>query len=399
MGQTNSKRAEPRYDIFPQTFTTRQHLILLHIFAIVVHVTSAILGSILVSQDETLNVNVIAPLFKYVTGTSGVFLEPTPKTMFTVAILWPPIAVEWITASFHILYIAQLSSRSFDEFIKKYVASSSSLNPLRWTEYAITATMMSAFGSIAIGMHDFYFFLKMLSSGIALQSVGYVLENLSTLEERERLKDMYIKLKDEYIKLKGDYDNDAETILVLRNSTFVLRDVARDLKKREGRLFNLLWWLVGFFLNISSVLTLLWQTFASDLGDALWLYVANSVPFALWFNTFGYIAQQSYRRWRQFADPYFVEKYYILLSLSTKVAVFWLSFGTFRQITESNGAISSSGVNWPAVRYCAMLLPALWLVTYAIFDAIQWRRFVRYATMQEYDLEPFGHKKKNIWKR
>lgn len=40
---------------------------------------------------------------------------------------------------------------------------------LRRVEYANTATLMSAFGSIAIGIDDFYYFLKMIFSGVCLQ--------------------------------------------------------------------------------------------------------------------------------------------------------------------------------------------------------------------------------------
>ena len=130
-------------------------------------------------------------------------------------------------------------------------------------------------------------------------------------------------------------------------------------------------------LNISNVVVIMWQTFASKLGSSLWIYVANSVPFALWFNTFGIVAQLEYRKWRQFGDRYFVEKYYIILSLSTKIAVFWISLSTFRQVLEDNNVVLKAGVRWDVVRYMAMILPASWLVGFSIVDALQWRAYRR----------------------
>jgi hypothetical protein len=363
MGSSHSRHKAPILPpVPPQTFTSKRHLIVLHSIAIALHLTSGSLGAYLVSTTKAVNVDIIVPYFAYVTGKLGVFIEPVPETIFTVSILWPPVAVEFITAFFHVIYIMLLALPSWDAFVRRYVANTSSLNPLRWTEYAITATLMSSFGAIAVGITDFYLFLKMLSSGIALQSVGYILEVLSATEERTALKNVYTEYKD------------VDPAIGKK-----LKRVAHALRRREQRIFRLLWWVVGFFLNITNVLILLWQTFASRLGDALWLYIANSVPFAVWFNTFGYISQRTFEKWRQFEDPYFAEKYYIILSLSTKVAVFWLSFGTFREIIESNGAVAASGVSWEAVRYLAMFLPAAWVVVYATVDSIQWTKFVHRA--------------------
>ena len=387
MGQNQSKVVLP--PITPQNFTKKYELIFLHCVAITLHIVSGSLGALLSSSTPSLDVAVVAPFFSYVTGTSGVFVMPHPKTVFTVSILWPLVAVEFITAAFHILYIMQLALPKFEKFTRTYVADTSSINPLRWTEYAITATLMSAFGNIALGITDFYVFLKMISSGIALQSVGYIIELLSSNNERARLRVLYNE---------DQRDNGSDTDLCLE-----LKSIAIQLKKREERVYRLLWWFIGSLLNFMNVAILLTQTFGSDLGDALWLYVANSLPFAFWFNTFGYIAQKTYERWRQFADPYFSEKYYILLSVSTKIAVFWLAFGTFREIVETNGAIPKTSIRWDVVRYCAMILPATWLAVYSIVDARQWTRFVqRYARSNDDEyLEMFGtrrSKPKSIWR-
>lgn len=350
-----------------QDFTKKLELYILHGVAIVLHIVSGSLGAALAANTVDLNVNVIAPYFEYVTGTKGVYLKPTPTVIFTVAILWPPIAVEFITAAFHALYILPLASKPVDAFFRRYIADTSSLNPLRWIEYAITATLMSAFGTIAMGETDVFFFLKMIASGIGLQSVGYVLEVLSSRDERALLFHLYQENRASLV-----FPSPAETDLGR-----VLKEVALGLKKREARLYTILWWVIGFFLNITNVVVLLWQTFGSNLGSALGIYVANTLPFALWFQTFGIIAQLTFRRYKQFEDRFFSEKWYIILSLSTKIAVFWLALGTFRQIIEDNGAVARSGIRWDAVRYCAMILPAVWVIVYAVYDATTYTRRVK----------------------
>jgi hypothetical protein len=235
------------------------------------------------------------------------------------------LIVEFITAGFHCIYLAALLYDDVDFAIRQWVDTPSA-NPLRWVEYAITATTMSAFGSLAIGIADLYYFLKTVFSGVCLQVLGYSIEILDTVVDRE------------------------------------LRD----------RLFFVLYYVLGQLTNLPTIAILLYQIFASKTHSAFWLFLQNTLPFALWFNTFGIIAQLNYKKWRQFRDPYFTERWYILLSLSTKLAVFWLSFGTFKKITEDGGYSSNSGVNWNAVRYSAMSVPAAWVVLYAMYDGMVW---------------------------
>ena len=135
-----------------------------------------------------------------------------------------------------------------------------------------------------------------------------------------------------------------------------------------------MWWVIGSNLNLVNVGILLYQIFASDLGSNAHVFYENVVPFAVWFNTFGIVAQLTFRKWRQFADPNFSEKYYIVLSVSTKVAVFWLGFGSYRQILENNHSIPRTGLDWAAVRYSAIAIPACVLLGYVAYDAREWRR-------------------------
>jgi hypothetical protein len=258
------------------------------------------------------------------------------KRAFSVDILWPTVAVEFITAAFHCVYILQLLNRPFERFVRRWIVNTSSINSLRWVEYAITATMMMEFGSISMQINDVYYFIRSVSSGIALQFCGYCIELLDHKDERDR------------------------------------------------SLYRILWWVIGFSINISGVIVLLMQTFGSSLGNAFWYFVENTVPFALWFNTFGIVASFTYERRRQFVDAYFSEKYYIILSLSTKIAVFWLSYGTYRQIMEGNGVVGRTpNVDWFAVRLCAMLIPALWLIGYVAYDMIEWSKRFRWSKSEK----------------
>jgi hypothetical protein len=241
--------------------------------------------------------------------------------------------VEFITCFFHILYLLQIHWPTFGDFVERFV-STNSKNALRWVEYGITATIMMAFGNIAVGANDFYFFLKIVTNGFALQAIGYCIELLT-------------------------YDK-------------------RDKNAIDNRLFKILYNFIGLNLNIVNVFILLYHVFSSDTGSSYKYYIENCAPFGLWFQTFGIISYLSFYRYRQFKCINFTEKWYILLSLSTKVATFWLSFGTFRQILEDHKTVPSiQGVNWNAVRYCAMTIPAIIVIIYATLDWYRWKYVYR----------------------
>lgn len=105
------------------------------------------------------------------------------------------------------------------------------------------------------------------------------------------------------------------------------------------------------------------------------MFYYNVIPFSIWFQTFGIVARLAFRRWRQFRDRYFAEKWYVILSLSTKVTVFWLNYSTYRGISEDNGwAPRTPGVNWNVVRWLASYLPLAGVLLAAGADAVAWGR-------------------------
>jgi hypothetical protein len=281
--------------------------------AFAVHLFDGAVGLKLVETGDP-RVAVVQPLVEFVQNgtTSGLFLAPAPRTLFTASVLRPLVAVEFITAGFHLVYLLQLNSADFRDLVARWVGGGG-LNPLRWVEYAITATLMSAFGALNIGLNSFPYFLSLLSAGVALQVIGFVIELLD------------------------------------KNSA------------RDAALFSLLW-MQGTLLNLTNVGVLLFQLFASKTHTDVFYY--NVLPFAVLFNTFGAVARASFKKWRRFAEDEYTERAYILLSLSTKVAVFWLSFSTFRELIEARGFAPRAGVRWDVVRWFSAVGPLALLALY-----------------------------------
>jgi hypothetical protein len=63
-----------------------------------------------------------------------------------------------------------------------------------------------------------------------------------------------------------------------------------------------------------------------------------------------------------------------VLSLTTKHAVFWLSFSTYRGILEDNGVVSRTPlVNWTAVRYLASYGLMVVVIALGVYDGVSWQ--------------------------
>jgi hypothetical protein len=329
-------------------------LTILHIAAMVLHSTSAIAGAFITLSGDP-KVSVIAPLFEYTGGAD--FITPTPKVSFGTRILMPLVVVEAFTTAFHFIYLLALLEPEVQARIRRYVDTPSA-NPLRWVEYAITATLLSAFGAVAIGITNLYYFIKLLASGVALQAVGYAIELLDTLLPSPAVE--------EALALRA-YDRGVPDALAK-----AVEESLAAMRARRKSLFKVCF-AVGLLLFFPHIGIILYQIEASQTHSASTLFTENTVPFALWYSTFCIVSLLNYFKWRQFRDAKFTERWYILLSLSTKLAIFWLTFGTFRKIAEDGGFASRAGVNWNAVRYTAMAVPAGVVALYALYDAHAWR--------------------------
>jgi hypothetical protein len=288
---------------------TKSLLLWLHALAFVIHLVSGVLGYRLSLRGDP-TVPVVASTFRYGNVSAGEpVIVPRPTTWCNVHLLLGQTSVEFTTASFHLLYWVNLKSPRADAFCRAWFANTPSANPLRWIEYAITATLMFLFGNLGVGLTDAAYFLKSMTTGVALQACGYAIE---------------------------------------------LLDCKR---KADVRHFKIYFYVIGNLLNLVSVVSLLYQVFASDSGSAKNLYIQNTVPFALWFQTFGLVAYQAFYKTGKFADPWFAEKWYVLLSLSTKVATVWGSYATSLDVLTQHGAYPRVGVDWNAVRLCAITVP------------------------------------------
>jgi hypothetical protein len=304
-------------------------LIRLHVAAIIIHLVSGGFGVYFI-QTGNPHVDVIAPLFEFVTNPEpgDPFFISKPKTLFSVPILTPIVVVEFVTAFFHVIYTLALIFPGVDTFIRAKIINTPSTNPLRWIEYGITATAMASFGNLAIGITDFYVFIRNVTCGITLQGLGYLIEVI------------------------GPFHN---------NTQFPVK-----------KLYRGLYYFQGLLNNLPFVGILLYQTFASTTHGAFNIFLENCFPLAFWYNTFGVICQMSFFEWRQFSDPKYAEKWYIMLSLSTKVAIFWTEFATFKRITEDNGMSTKLGVDWDMIRYMALSLPAGLVFLVGVKDYFAW---------------------------
>ena len=295
--------------------------------ALVIHVVSGALGSALLKHGNP-EVPAIAPLFEYHTNGVGGLFTPTPRVIFRVGSLTSLVTFAWITAAFHVAYITQLYSPRFLAF-QNSVLGGGGVNPLRWVEFGVTATIMAAFGNLNIGISDFYLFLKVLCTGVALQMVGFVLE---LLDHKDPL---------------------------------------------HARIAGILW-NQATLLNLVNIFIILFQVFSSSTHTRVFFW--NVVPYSIYFNTFGVVSWLSFKRSGPFESAAYTEAWYIALSLSTKFAVFWLGFSTYRGLEEDRGfAAHTPGVNWNSVRFVAGYLPSSLLVVVAVWQWGVWRSRAKVA--------------------
>lgn len=317
---------------FNNKITSRGLICWLHGIAFVLHLVSGILG-VLVTSGSDPKFPLTVPLvdFKNVSYGDPNFISPMPKTVAHVYAFVPSIFVEFFTAFAHLIYWLAILSDDFDEAIRKAFPSPSA-NPLRWIEYGVTASVMASFGNVNIGMTDLYYLFKTFALGIILQVCGYIIELLDSKS------------------------NDP----------------------RDQILFTVVYWVIGYIANFANVALILYQIFASNLHSELHLFIENTLPFAFYFSLFGIVCRYSYYKRGLWEDPWFAEKYYVLLSWSTKIAVYWLGFGTYRRILQDQG-YAGSAVNWNVVRYMAIALPILPVIGFFTYDMLRYKKDKDYS--------------------
>jgi hypothetical protein len=335
----------------------KKMLVAANLGAAAVQFTSAVLGTLLLSQSDT-KVSCVAPTIEFQSaqllaaptgnGTNATapvpqpFYKPLPTHWFSVGTLLGLVLFVYLTGAAHLVYLAQTLSPAFRSATCAWLDNNGA-NPLRWAEYAVTTTIMSSLGELAFGMTDAYLFLRNSASVFAIMMIGYAIE-----------------------KLDGGFYTDAGEH-VPRNKGAKAPQTAATLARS---LVSLLW-AQATVLNLTNTFIILYQLFASKTHTDVFYY--NVVPYALLFQSFGLVAQNNFRMTRWFADPVHTELWYMGLSFGSKQAVFWLGFATYRGLEESRGFVAATpGVNWNVVRWVAAVLPlSLMLAVYA-YENLRW---------------------------
>lgn len=293
-------------------------LTVFNVVALGLHVFCGAAGYVL-ARSANPKVPCIAPLFEYQTNAAPgtPFFTPMPKVMFRVGVLLGLQLFAWITAFFHIVYIVQLWTPSFQRWLKDTFGERT-VNPIRWLEYSVTAGIMTAFGALDVGLTDFNLFVKFLVNNVVLQMAGLMLEMLNS---------------------------------------------KNPIELRIGRWI----WAQASLLNIANVALMLYQIFASKTHTNVFYY--NIVPYALLFNTFGIVAWLNFKQSGFFKSPVYTEMWYIGLSLGTKFSLFWVGYATFRGLQEERGfAPRTANVNWETARICAAVIPISVMAFVAIIE-------------------------------
>ena len=183
---------------------------------------------------------------------------------------------------------------------------------------------MSSFGLLSLGASDFYLWLKVLTSGVCLQMIGFVIELL-------------------------DHED-----------------------KLHARIAGLLWSQASL-LNIVNIVIILVQVFASSTHTSTLLY--NAIPYAFYFNTFGIVSWLNFKKAGPFQSNVYSQQWYLRLSLLSKLSIFWIGISTFRGLSEDRGFVPrTSNVNWDSVRLTASYLPLSLIIIDAIRDGMKYAR-------------------------
>ena len=117
---------------------------------------------------------------------------------------------------------------------------------------------------------------------------------------------------------------------------------------------------IGFFLSLSTSAVFTWTIIASKYHT--WSFILNILPYVFYFSNFGFVASKNFFKQGPFANQEFTEKAYIILSVTTKLAIFWLSLSTQLEVLQSNGFMQASQIagmtiDWFAVRMISTVLP------------------------------------------
>jgi hypothetical protein len=276
----------------------------LHALCFAVHLASGVLG-VLLSRDVRTGIPVYGNYISYnlnAEGAGAVFSKLPPQEVYRFHTLWAFAAVEFITAAWHLLYVAELwwTLLPLDAWTS---------HGLRWAEYAVTATLLGATNVVATGGNDVTLLALTCVAGVALQACGYISE------------------------LAWQPAPALSRLVVVVNIT-------------------------GFLLFGGGVGVIMHQIMNSTNVAPVWHQ--QTAAYGIYFASFGLnsvLRSLNAGAWGSFA---WTERVYLVLSVTSKTSLFWLSTAGTRQVLEDRGLLPATpGVNWDAVRYSAMVLPGV----------------------------------------
>lgn len=228
-------------------------------------------------------------------------------------------------------------------------------NKIRWVEYAVTATLMTLSGYISLGEGDIMFLTTITLLGFALQFCGYLIEqNVATAWYPIFMVALFIELA-----------------IVL--PMIILTDQIQN--RKQGLVVSMVFY--GFYYSLFAINCLhdAWRfnNPRGDMWESLKLYF-NGLPN---INAWG-CCLRPYKgpdRTNQGQVPTSDEshsefmktdKYYAVLSFTSKQALFWITIAMV-MIEAADDDAEQSG--WDAVLWLACALPLLGLILYWLHSA------------------------------
>jgi len=290
--------AQKKYtSVWGQRWNYKLILIWIHGLAIFVHASLAVVGTIVYVYTPVVNTPILLHLVDYGQASGTTFYTQLNASVIAqYPVFLGGFMVEWITLLAHMCYLWNILWN--DEIPTKG-------HWQRWVEYGITATLMSFNAQLSIGMNDLYVLVVCVGHGVALQPLGYLIEQLP---------------RDDSTK-----------------------------STRMRKVFGNMYGFIGFFINFPTVaLYIIHSNLSANTPSS---FNENIAFFFVYFNLFGLNSTLYNAKMGAWVDFRWVECMYNVLSLVTKTATFVIPFATYRGLAEATGVTTKVGVNWDVVRY------------------------------------------------
>lgn len=320
---------------------------ILHSVAAVLHAADFVLGLVLVSQGSASQPLVFTKL---------VFTdEPTDKAACPIRYARSPdfgtrdgtacapgrfdgalllVVSEGVTALWHLLYIINLALRRHRPFFDPFKAG---WNPLRAAEYAITATSLSLANLVGVGARE--------AGGIALASAALVcVQGLGALSEAATAR---LRFNERAGGPARPFERGVQI------SSFVLGCIL------QGTVFVV----VFLYVNVMDTRPPSRQREFTGFSQQAATYTAQYLGFPAIAAAYAFSPRGS-----RFSDFRLIEYFYLLAGLFAKISIFWMVFGTVRELLEDYyRVVPHTGVHWGAVRLLAIYVPPVLNLAFGIW--------------------------------